>query len=115
MGSMSAFQEDSVNENAHDASMRRLLRLTDAMAEYGSDLVGRVIGDLVGDGGESLSALLKIIGSDEPLTLDELDGCLAKEDGETREPKTEEEVAEELYQVIVQLSFTPFLTFNGID
>jgi hypothetical protein len=115
MGSMSAFQEDSVNENAHDASMRRLLRLTDAMAEYGSDLVGRVIGDLVGDGGESLSALLKIIGSDEPLTLDELDGFLAKEDGETREPRTEEEVAEELYQVIVQLSFTPFLTFNGID
>ena len=113
MQSVTAFHEDSVNENLTDASMHRMVKLTDAISAYGVDYLGRIIGDLVGDDGESLSILLDIIGSAEPLTENELGEMLAPV-AKPGEPRTEDSLSGDLNTVIARLSSTPFLVFNGI-
>lgn len=124
MQATSKFKEDRVNERIHESSMQSRLRLPDAMNTYGADFLGQIIGDLVGDGGTSLAALLNIIGSHEPLTVDELEQFLepvtgdeeAGEDAgsDASAPKSESELADELYQMVGKLSSTSFLVFNGI-
>lgn len=124
---VSKFKENNVQERMHDASMHYKIRLTNALAEYGADFLGEIIGDAMGDNGAALAALLNIINAPEPLTLGELEEFLEPaipdsvepdENGDVpavREPKTEAEIADDLHQMIGQLASTSFLEFNGID
>ena len=124
---VSRFKENNVNEKMHDASMHYKIRLTNALAEYGVDFLGEIIGNVMGDNGAALAALLNIINATEPLTLAELEEFLEPavpdpenpdENGDApvvREPKTETEIADDLHQMIGQLMSTSFLEFNGIE
>lgn len=110
---VSKFREDGATQRMHDISMHRMVRLTDAMREYGGAAFGSIIAGLVGDGGESLKKLLNVITSSEPFTYDELAAAL---DCEPEDGTFDQETLEHtIGQVIGTLSAMSFLVFNGIE
>lgn len=107
---ITTFKENGATQRLHYSSMHRMLRLTDALQEYGPEFLGRIIADLSGDGGESLSALLRILSAHEPFTEDELAAVLGCNEGGVDQGV----LADSLEKVIARLAATSFLTFNGI-